>query len=44
VLFVIFAKSNYNYQVEDVMGGACNANVGEEDSVIVGKPEGKLPL
>jgi hypothetical protein len=32
--FVLVAKYNQNYEVEDdEVGGACNANGGEEDSV-----------
>jgi hypothetical protein len=45
--FVLFAKYNQNYQIEeDGMGGACSAN-GEKRNVyrfLVGKPEGKRPL
>jgi hypothetical protein len=26
------------------MGGACSANGGEEERILVGKPEGKRPL
>jgi hypothetical protein len=34
VLFVPFAKYNYNYQdVENEVGGTCSANGGEEERV-----------
>jgi hypothetical protein len=30
---VLFAKCNYNNQIEAEMGGACSTNRGEEESV-----------
>jgi hypothetical protein len=30
--------------MKDEMGGACSTNGGEEDRILVGKPEGKRPV